>query len=133
MYYAAFVCLTAFVVEGGDQGDSRGGGKIVLNVAVERRGRATRRCTIETTSPLLICAVQNAQAAATLLKYGAQVNRATEDGLTPLHEAASAGSVEVAEILVRAGAKVSQDEGTSTYDCPLSVIRLAVIMVNLLL
>lgn len=43
------------------------------------------------------------------------MNRTIEDGSTPLHEAAGAGSVEVAEMLVRAGAKVSQVMNVQAY------------------
>lgn len=50
---------------------------------------------------------QNAQAAAALLEYGAKANLTVGDKLTPLHEAVGAGSIDVAEMLVRAGANVS--------------------------
>lgn len=50
---------------------------------------------------------QNAQAAAALLEYGARANLIVGDSLTPLHEAVGAGSIAVAEMLVRAGANVS--------------------------
>ncbi|CAM9279905.1 unnamed protein product, partial [Hapterophycus canaliculatus] len=46
-------------------------------------------------------------AAAALLEYGARANLTIGDGLTPLHEAVGAGSIAVAEMLVRAGARVS--------------------------
>lgn len=51
--------------------------------------------------------MQNASAAAALLEYGARVNLTVGDSLTPLHEAVGAGSIDVAEMLVRAGANVS--------------------------
>ena len=50
---------------------------------------------------------QNAQAAAALLEYGAKADLTVGDSLTPLHEAVGAGSIAVAEMLVRAGANVS--------------------------
>ncbi|CAM9408287.1 unnamed protein product [Ectocarpus sp. 4 AP-2014] len=59
-------------------------------------------------TPLVIAAQKaNASAAAALLEYGARVNLAVGDGLTPLHEAVGAGSIDVAEMLVRAGANVN--------------------------
>lgn len=52
-------------------------------------------------------AIQNASTTAALLEYGAKVDLTAADGLTPLHEAVGEGSIAVAEILVRAGARVS--------------------------
>lgn len=51
-------------------------------------------------------AKQNVSAAAALLEYGARVNLPAGDGLTPLHEAVGAGSLAIAEMMVRAGAQV---------------------------
>lgn len=51
--------------------------------------------------------MQNASTTAALLEYGARVDLTAADGLTPLHEAVGEGSIAVAEMLVRAGAKVS--------------------------
>ncbi|CAM9189274.1 unnamed protein product [Ectocarpus fasciculatus] len=59
-------------------------------------------------TPLVIAAQKaNASAAAALLEYGARVNLTVGDSLTPLHEAVGAGSIDVAEMLVRAGANVN--------------------------
>lgn len=59
------------------------------------------------TDTLTLCATQNASSTAALLEYGARVDITAADGLTPLHEAVGEGSIAVAEMLVRAGAKVS--------------------------
>lgn len=59
------------------------------------------------TSALALPSTQNASTTASLLEYGARVDLTAADGLTPLHEAVGEGSIAVAEMLVRAGANVS--------------------------
>eukprot|EP00903_Cladosiphon_okamuranus_P016905 g15584.t1 len=59
-------------------------------------------------TPLVLAAQKaNAPAAAALLEYGAKANLTVGDNLAPLHEAVGAGSIAVAEMLVRAGANVN--------------------------
>ena len=62
----------------------------------------------QTTSPLADAAMRGDKAAvASLIKQGADVGAAQGDGMTALHWAAERGDVELAEILVYAGANVS--------------------------
>ncbi|QLH43873.1 MAG: ankyrin repeat domain-containing protein [Coxiellaceae bacterium] len=69
----------------------------------------------------------------TLLRNGADPNLTIEDGLTPLHFAAAYNAVNIASVLIAAGAKVNVK---NDYDeTPLDIARLSdyTELVNLLI
>lgn len=80
----------------------------VMNEPTRRNTYHVYISNIDLTGVLALRAIQNASTTAALLEYGARVDLAAADGLTPLHEAVGEGSIAVAEMLVRVGAKVSR-------------------------
>lgn len=53
------------------------------------------------------CEKESAPIVATLLNHGATVNKSCIQGWTALHEAVCRNNVEICEMLVKAGAKIS--------------------------
>lgn len=74
---------------------------------------------IETWTPLCCCS--HPEIVEQLIEGGADVHYADQDGWTPLHQAVNSGDVEVAKLLVAAGAKL----GCRTTDDGLTVMERA--------
>ncbi|CAN0527442.1 unnamed protein product, partial [Ectocarpus sp. 8 AP-2014] len=91
-----------------DAKEARGGKRTPLVVAAQKavslfRANIKQRHTYITS----VLYASSLTSPCKTVTYGARVNLTVGDGLTPLHEAVGAGSIDVAEMLVRAGANVS--------------------------
>src|SRR5262249_12990524 len=86
-----------------------------LAVAIQATAPVVQTAEAETPSALLVRAVdtQDIEAARQALSKGADVNAPGTEGMTPLMQASTAGSVKVAEFLLDGGAKVdgADEEG----------------------